>query len=101
MLRALLRTWPRVLPVLFGNKGYVEWVCAARGAQNGLFNRVSRRGLDRGQIGPLIRVGPEVFVDKNAVTLLAWRRLQGERDQVAEAALGCRILIGKEPVIGR
>lgn len=47
----------------------------------------------------MIGKGNELFVHENASSLFAGFLLQRERDQVAETALGQRVLVGKQAVI--
>ena len=69
-------------------------------------SRAKRLGLcardlpDGGQERPLVGVGLELLVQKDAVAGRSWLLLQRQGDQVAEAALGQRVLIREEPVIG-
>ena len=56
--------------------------------------------LQGGQICPLVRVGFKRLIDKNRISLLSCQALQRQGDQIAEAALGQSVLIGKHPVVG-
>ena len=48
---------------------------------------------------PLIGMGLESLVEKDAVAALPWTALQGQRDEIAEAARGYRVLAREEPVV--
>ena len=54
---------------------------------------------NRGEKRPLIGVGIEIVIEEQAVTPLTRLLLQGQGDQVAESALGQRVLVGKEAVV--
>ena len=49
---------------------------------------------------PWIGVGSALFVDEDAVARFPRLFLQRQGDQVAESALGQRVLVGKEAVVG-
>ena len=49
---------------------------------------------------PLVRKRFELLVDEDAVAELSWLVLQRQRDDVAEAFAGHRVLIRKEAVVG-
>ncbi|TMA33309.1 MAG: hypothetical protein E6J79_18055, partial [Deltaproteobacteria bacterium] len=46
-------------------------------------------------------MGNEAIVDEDGIAALTGLVLQRQGDQVAEASPGQRILVGKEPVVGR
>ena len=54
---------------------------------------------DAGQVHPLIRMGLHLLIHEQAAAMTRCCNLQGKRDQVAKAALGHGVLIGKQ--IGR
>jgi hypothetical protein len=54
---------------------------------------------NRGEKHPLVGVGIEIVVEEQAVAPFTRLFLQGQRDQVAESALGQRVLVGKEAVV--
>jgi hypothetical protein len=56
--------------------------------------------VKRGQERPLIRKGPEVVIHKHTVVAVSGLPLQGQCDQIAKPALGQRVLVRKQPVIG-
>src|SRR5215831_15403254 len=56
--------------------------------------------MQRGQERPLIGMRLELVVDEHAVAALARPSLQGERDEIAEAAAWHRVLARKQPVVG-
>ena len=65
---------------------------------------VDRRGLDArvfGEEPPLISVRGEVFVEEDCIACLPRAVLERKRDEVAEAAAGEGVLVGKEPVVRR
>jgi len=51
------------------------------------------------QVGPLIGVGLQTVIHKDAAALLTSRLLQGQGDQVAEASLGHGVLVREQTVI--
>ena len=55
---------------------------------------------DAGQVHPLIRIGLHLLIREQAAAMTRCCNLQGKRNQVAKAALGHGILIGKHAVIG-
>ncbi len=59
-----------------------------------------RNSLERIEERPLVRVGPQFVVKKLRKAGLPWDLLERNRDQVAKAALGHRVLIWEEPIIG-
>lgn len=92
-------SFPRFLLIFLVDEGHIEWVRIARRPQDSGFDIVCRHRQDAGQKCPLIPVGSQVGIHKHTATVLTWMLLQWQRDQVAEAAFGHRILIGKQPVI--
>jgi hypothetical protein len=42
----------------------------------------------------------EVGVNEHTVARLAWRKLQGERNQIPEPSLGHRVLVGEKAIVG-
>ena len=49
----------------------------------------------------MVGVGLQRLIDEDAAVHLARPLLQGQGDQVAEAALGHGVLVRKQPVVGR
>ncbi len=100
-----LRQGGRRLPgfglVLRGNEGDVKRMGAAGRAENHPFDIPPVHVPDGRQECPLVGDGLKDSIDKHAASLLARLLLQRQGDQVAEAAFGQHILIGKEPVVGR
>lgn len=67
----------------------------------GTAHRKSKSGfLSEVTLHPLIRIGLHLLIRKQAAAMTRCCNLQGKRDQVAKAALGHGILIGKHAVIG-
>lgn len=56
--------------------------------------------LHFGQVCPLIRIRRKTFIYKQAVALLPRLSLKGQGNQIAETAIGERILAGEHSVIG-
>ena len=52
-----------------------------------------------GKKRPLVFIWLELLVQEDAVARCPWLLLQRQRDQVAEAAFGQGILVGKQPVV--
>ncbi len=95
------RRFPRFCLILFRDERHIERMDAAGGAENYALDIATVHGLDRCQACPLVGIGSKIVIDKYAATPLARLLLQGQGDQVAEAALGKHVLVGKEPVVGR
>ena len=49
---------------------------------------------------PLVRKRRQCFIQEHTVALFPRHLLQRQRDQIAEAALGQGVLVGKKPVVG-
>ena len=94
------RSLPRFLEILIINEGHVQRMHAACSAQDGRFNVVRRHRLDRIQESPLIGITAQGCIHEHTATVLTRFLLQGQSNQVAEAALGHRVLVGEKSVIG-
>ncbi|MFO1206301.1 MAG: hypothetical protein U1E63_11330 [Burkholderiales bacterium] len=95
------RAFPRCRQTLIVDKGHVEGMHAACGPNNRRLDVVRRHRLNRRQELPLVRVRPQIGVDKHSEPVLPRLLLQRQGDQIAEAALGQGVLIGKQAVVGR
>lgn len=94
------RTPPWRGEVLLFDEGHVQRVRAAGGAQDQGLDVVRCHPLDGCEKGPLIGVWAQLVVHEDAAAVLAAKLLQRLRDQVAETALGQRVLVGEKPVVG-
>lgn len=84
---------------------------AACGAQDRRLDVVRRHGLNPGEKRPLVRVGPQRTIHKDAAAAFARVLLERQGDQVAEATdTGAarprltgrhRVLVGKQAVVRR
>ena len=72
----------------------------AGGLAHNAFAIRSREPAYRGQVSPLVGEGLEVAIQEDGVVLPPGQPLQWQRDQVAESALGHRVLAGEQPVVG-
>lgn len=52
------------------------------------------------EVGPLVGIGLKAFVDEDAVPLGAGCFLEGEGDEVSEAAAGEGVLVWEEAIVG-
>ena len=73
---------------------------APRRPQDDRLDVVGRHRRDGGQKFPLIGIWSQIAVYEYAETVFARLFLQGQGNQIAEAALGHRVLIGKQAIVG-
>ncbi len=73
---------------------------AARGPQDGRLDIVCCHWLDGREESPLIRIRSQFSINEHAAAAFARPLLQRQGDQVAEAALGHRVLVREQPVVG-
>jgi hypothetical protein len=64
------------------------------------FDLGARQALDAGEQLPLVGGRAKFPVHEHALAFAARLALQGQRDEVAEAAFGQRVLSGEEAVVG-
>ena len=72
--------------------------CERVALENGFYIS-SRKEPDAAQEFPLVRMGDEIVVYKNAVATFSGDSLQGKSDQITETSVGQGILAGKEAVV--
>src|SRR5262249_46472232 len=70
-----------------------------RGLSNHHFGRSFSHSLQTREEAPLIRIGTEVVIHKDAVSRLARNFLQRESNQVPKSAFGHRVLVREKSVI--
>ena len=90
---------PRLAVFLLHGEGHVQWMAATAGPQDGFLQIPLRQALHRHQKGPLIGMGLQLFIDEHAVPRFPGQFLQRQGNQVAKAALGHCVLIGKQAVV--
>ena len=73
--------------------------CAAEGGQ-GFFQFRLGNPRQGGEIGPLIRIGHEVLIHKQAVAVFLHLPLKRQGDQISKAAFRHGVLTGKQTVVG-
>jgi hypothetical protein len=84
---------------LFGGEGDIQWMGAAGGTQDGGFAVVRGHLPQRTEKGPLVGMRLQGIVHEDTGASLSGHLLQRHGDQVAEAALGQRVLVW-EPCAG-
>src|SRR5271157_3121224 len=77
-----------------------DQVAFALSFRNDLLGGVGRHSWNCRKKLPLVGVRLEVRVNEHTVAQLAWRKLQGERNQIPEPSLGHRVLVGEKAIIG-
>lgn len=77
-----------------------QGVAVAHGQGNDGVEALGVHALEGGEERPLIGIGLQGVVDKHAVMLGSGAFLQRQGDQVAKAAFGQGVLVGKQPVVG-
>ena len=93
------RHGPRLGVVVFRRQSNAENPTSALGVlYQGLNLRSSNPSRARKE-RPLIGPWNEVVVEKHAVALIACALLERQGDQVAEATLGQRVLVGKQAIV--
>ena len=79
---------------------HTDDVAVAFGFADDRFDFGKLHSPDAGEKRPLVGVGSENYIQKDAVAVAARQVLQRQRDQIAEAAFGHRVLARKEAVVG-
>jgi hypothetical protein len=64
------------------------------------FHTGARHFVEVREKRPLVAPGLAVFVQKDAVALLAWTSLQRQGDQIAKPSVRQRVLAGEEAIVG-
>jgi hypothetical protein len=91
---------PGLALILVVDERNVQRMAAAGRTQDRWIDVARRHGLHRRQKAPLVGVRLQGIVHEHAAAVLARHLLQRQRDQVAEAAFGHRVLVREQPVIG-
>jgi hypothetical protein len=90
---------PRFVFVFFGDERYIQRMGAACSVQDRRLQISQRHQADGSQKCPLIGMRLELVIDEQAESLFSRFLLERQRNQVAEAALGQRVLVGEQPVV--
>ena len=94
------RQGPRRLLFVSEGDAFSEGVASCERAREGALDLGVRQALHAGEQLPLVGGGSKVLVHEHALAFAARLALQGQRDEVAEAAPGQRVLSGEEAVVG-
>ena len=96
------RQGPRVFRLLIvrDTAPHTDEVSAAFGLAHYVFDLGKCHPPKAGQQRPLVRVRIEIGIEKYAVAVSARHVLQRQRDEIAKAAFGHRVLTRKEAVVG-
>ena len=92
---------PRRGQILVVDEGHVQRMRAARGAQDGRFDVVRGRPHNGCEKRPLVGIRLQTGIHEYAEPPLARMLLQRQGNQIAKAALGHRVLIREQAVVGR
>ena len=85
--------------ILIRHCGDTQWIAPASGPLGCRRNILHGHRLNAGQKCPLVGIGNQRLIDKNTAAKRASPLLQGQGNQVAKAAFGHAVLIGKQSVI--
>ena len=92
---------PRRGQILVVDEGHVQRMRAARGAQDGRFDVVRGHPRNGCEKCPLVGIRLQTGIHEYADPPLARMLLQRQGNQIAKAALGHRVLIREQAVVGR
>lgn len=88
-----------VVGCCFGGRGWGARLWWSRAIKDGLEGVAVETG-EGGEVGPLVGYGLKVVVEEDAVAVVASGFLEGQGNEVTEAAGGEGVLVGEEAIIG-